>query len=298
MSVKASEGQVNMRNRLMFIAATVAGSSTGLAQPNTESVRIPGTTVEFTMVQTPADGGGTLWVLDTEVTWDLYDVYVYQLDTPEEDEIPADAVSRPSKPYVPPDRGFGHDGYPAMGMTLKAAREYCAWLSMKTGDTYRLPTRAEWQHFALAGSEAPYSFDEAASPENELVDHGWTSENSNYTTHPVGEKQPNAFGLRDVHGNLAEWVETGEDESARPRPKPMAIGGSWRQAAAEATAESTQRQASNWNASDPQIPKSKWWLADCSWVGFRFVREPRDGEPAEPQPKARETRPPATPSDP
>ncbi|MFT5422339.1 MAG: sulfatase activating formylglycine-generating enzyme [Phycisphaerales bacterium] len=295
MSNQDNEGQVNMLNRLMFIAATVAGSTTGFAQGDTETVRIPGTTVSFNMIETPAEGGGTLWVLDTEVTWDLYDVFVYQLDTPEEDEIPTDAVSRPSKPYVPPDRGFGHDGYPAMGMTLKAAREYCAWLSMKTGDSYRLPTVAEWQHFALAGSAPPYSFDEKATPDNELVDHAWTTENSNYTTHPVGEKQPNAFGLFDMHGNLAEWAETGEDPDARPRPKATAFGGSWRQPADEAAVDSFDKQASNWNASDPQIPKSQWWLADCSWVGFRFVREPSADEP---QTQAPETRPPATPSDP
>jgi len=267
-----------MRRNSFFIACIViAPVTTALAQSpaqvsaETETVRIPGTTVTFDLAPAITPDGDPIHVLTTEVTWDLYDVFVYQLDTPDEDAASVDAVSRPSKPYVPPDRGMGHDGYPAMGMTRYAAREFCAWLSKKTGDTYRLPTLAEWRHFALAGSEPPYHFDESLY---DLEQFAWTKENAEFTSHPVGEKSPNALGLHDIHGNVAEWVETGEDESARPRPKPAAAGGSWRQPADEATAHSLERQASHWNASDPQIPKSVWWLADCSWVGFRFVREP------------------------
>ncbi|MFG0304751.1 MAG: formylglycine-generating enzyme family protein [Phycisphaerales bacterium JB040] len=244
---------------------------TAASQVETETVRIPGTTVTFELAPVTTPDGGPIHVLTTEVTWDLYDVFVYQLDTPEEDASSVDAVSRPSKPYVPPDRGMGHDGYPAMGMTIHAARAFCDWLSMKTGDTYRLPTLEEWRHFALAGSEPPYHFDES---EHDLEQFAWTKENAEFTSHPVGGKTPNTLGLHDIHGNVAEWVETGEDENARPRPKPAAAGGSWRQPAEEATSGSLERQASHWNASDPQIPKSVWWLADCSWVGFRFVREP------------------------
>lgn len=240
------------------------------------TVRVPGTTVPFEMTLCPPSesrsdaesedtGSVPMWVLTTEVTWDLYDIYVYELDEPD-GSSPADALSRPSKPYVPPDRGFGHDGYPAIGMTRKAAEDFCRWLSLKTGLTARLPSKSEWASLARAGSDGPYC---CALTADTLTDAAWIKANSEHTTHPVAELQPNALGLYDMHGNAAEWVIT-------DTRRPYAMGGSYRDDASDATATSEQRQASSWNQSDPQIPKSQWWLADCSWVGFRFVIEAND----------------------
>ena len=64
-----------------------------------------------------------------------------------------DAISRPSKPYLPPDRGFGHDGYAAISLSHKNATEFCVWLSARTGRKYRLPTVVEWAHAAMAGTD-------------------------------------------------------------------------------------------------------------------------------------------------
>ena len=235
-------------------------------------LRVPGMTESFTMVRCPAgplvfdgnESGNTipeLYVLTTEVTWDLYDIYLYKLDEPEPGSV-LDGVSRPSKPYVPPDRGFGHEGYPAIGMTRKAAEGFCDWLGLKTGLEIRLPTVAEWQHLARAGDEEPGEPDSIA----------WHRGNAEHTTHPVGGLRPNAFGLFDVFGNAAEWVVS-------DTRKPIAYGGGYRDLPEESTAESFQKQMSNWNQSDPQIPKSQWWLADCSWVGFRFVIEAEGVDP-------------------
>ncbi len=226
----------------------------------TRSIRVPGTTVSFEIVLVPA---GTveidnehhevpaMWVLPHEVTWDLYDIFLYQLERPESERESigkgADAVTRPSKPYVPPDRGLGHEGYPAMGMTIHAARSFSEWLGGLTGVDCRLPTKAEWIHLSSGeGGQA------------------WHKENAEFTTHPVKRLEANEYGLYDTLGNVAEWVETGER-------RPIAMGGSYKQPEDECTPTSQMQQASNWNASDPQIPKSRWWLADCSWVGFRFV---------------------------
>ncbi len=238
--------------------------------PGTLDIRIPGTTVRFEMVVCPAgatsgDRGEpvavpSMYVLTTEATWDLYDIFVYQLDEPD-GSSDADAVSRPSKPYVPPDRGFGHEGYPAIGMTREAAEGFCAWLSLKLGLGVRLPTQSEWSYLATGGEPAPYCCGVDAGT---LDQAAWFAGDSAHTTHPVGEKKSNAFGLFDMHGNAAEWVTTGSRT-------PIAMGGGYRDDADECTARSFQEQTGDWNRSDPQIPKSKWWLADCSWVGFRFV---------------------------
>ncbi|MEX0875841.1 MAG: SUMF1/EgtB/PvdO family nonheme iron enzyme [Phycisphaerales bacterium] len=257
-------------------APTQYTDSDPAAEAETTTIRVPGTTVSFDLAACPAgtmtDGEGDpveippMLVLTTEVTWDLYDIFVYKLDE-SDGSSDADAVSRPSKPYVPPDRGFGHDGYPAMGMTRKAAEQFCEWLSLKLDLPVRLPTPHEWTYLAAAGGDAPYCCGLEAES---LGEAAWTRENSEHTTHPVGHKTTNAFGLFDVHGNVAEWVIT---DSRRP----LAMGGSYRDPADQCTAHATQQQTNAWNQSDPQIPKSRWWLADCSWVGFRFVIDATDG---------------------
>jgi formylglycine-generating enzyme required for sulfatase activity len=152
-----------------------------------------------------------------------------------------------------------------MGMTSEAASRFCEWLTLKTGRRYRLPTEAEWELACLAGSVDAYSFEDDAGA---LPAHAWYVENSDYTTHPVAKKEANGWGLFDMHGNVAEWVV---DEAG----KAVACGGSYQDEAAECTAGSRQRQTPLWNASDPQLPKSRWWLADCGFVGMRVVCEER-----------------------
>jgi formylglycine-generating enzyme required for sulfatase activity len=99
---------------------------------------------------------------------------------------------------------FGGGKQPASGVSWHDAQEYVQWLSGLTGQSYRLLTEAEWEYAARAGSTGPYSFEGDASV---LGEYAWYSENSGGTTHPVGEKKPNVFGLYDVHGNVGEWVE-------------------------------------------------------------------------------------------
>lgn len=255
--------------------------SVGISSPPQSSqeleLRVPGMTESFTLVLCPEGTISTnashadeteevaipsLYVLTTEVTWDLYDIYVYKLDEPEEGSD-ADVISRPSKPYVPPDRGFGHDGYPAIGMTRQAAEGFCDWLSLKTGLQTRLPTQDEWSYLALGGESADFC---CGNDLESIGDIAWFADNAERSTHRVGLKAPNSFGLFDMHGNIAEWVMS-------DTRKPIAFGGGYRDAADDCTGISFQRETSSWNQSDPQIPKSRWWLADCSWVGFRFVIE-------------------------
>ncbi len=227
---------------------------------------LAGTTATLEMVPIPAGAfrsGETtieipaMWMSKTEITWDLFDVFVYRLDATD-NGTPAgvDAVTRPSKPYLPPDRGFGHEGFPAISMSHKGAAEFCVWLSAKTGRTYRLPTEAEWEYAARAGAAEPVSLDEIA----------WYSGNAKDTTHRVGGKAANAWGLHDMLGNAAEWCDGADG-------KPVTRGGSYRDGKAVVAFGARVPQDSSWNMSDPQVPKSGWWLADCSFVGFRVVCE-------------------------
>lgn len=102
------------------------------------------------------------------------------------------------------DTGWGRGTRPAINVSWDDAQRYVSWLSRHTGKSYRLPSEAEWEYVARAGTTTLYSFgDDAAA----LDDHAWSKSNSERMTHPVGEKKPNGFGLYDVHGNVWEWVE-------------------------------------------------------------------------------------------
>ena len=107
------------------------------------------------------------WMERTEVTWREYEVYLLQRgNTGRNRDAPAsgkaDAVSGPTPPYGSPDQGWGRGSRPAITMTYYSATKYCDWLSEITGKKYRLPTEAEWEYAARAGSTSPYFF--AGSP--------------------------------------------------------------------------------------------------------------------------------------
>jgi len=94
-------------------------------------------------------------------------------------------------------------GRPASEINWSDAKQYAAWLSKLSGKVYRLPTEAEWEYVARAETTTPFFFGISVGP---LGDYAWTADNAK-TSQPVGQKNPNPFGLYDIYGNVAEWVE-------------------------------------------------------------------------------------------
>jgi formylglycine-generating enzyme required for sulfatase activity len=224
---------------------------------------IPGATAVLHMVPIPhpMPGRPPFFISTTEITWDLYDVFALRLDDPGDPKV--DAITRPSKPYLPPDRGWGHAGYPAMSITFEGATRFCDWLTKRVGRRYRLPTDVEWEHAARAGALTSFCF---GDDELGLPDYAWCAVNSDEVTHPVGTKKPNAWGLFDVHGNVAEWCVTSD-------LKATTCGGSYRDDPADLKYAARANPSAAWQRSDPQIPKSPWWLTDGPFVGFRVVTD-------------------------
>jgi formylglycine-generating enzyme required for sulfatase activity len=134
----------------------------------------------------------------------------------------------------------GTDNLPVEQVWWTDVEEFIRRLNAREGgDKYRLPTEAEWEYAARAGSTTAYSF---GNDPAQLKEYAWYKDNAGGKTHPVGQLKPNAWGLYDMHGNVMEWVQdwygryAAEPVTDPPGPPSgthrMRRGGAWNNAAA------------------------------------------------------------------
>ena len=248
------------------------------------------------------------WMAEIEVSWDEYLAFFKETSSQGRTEgmvitnKDADAISGPTPPWGAPDQGWGKGERPAITMSWRAANVYCQWLSKVTGKKYRLPTEAEWEYACRAGTQTPYFFE--GNPKK-FTSEGFlkkvfkpdTAEigsrvnykvNSNSKTIDPSKVKPNAFGLKNMLGNVAEFcsdyyaADSYLADSLRLNPagplrgqEHVIRGGSFKSDARDvrsASRDYTKTKA--WLVTDPQMPKSIWWYSDCIDVGFRVVCEP------------------------
>jgi formylglycine-generating enzyme required for sulfatase activity len=140
---------------------------------------------------------------------------------------------------------WGRGQMPVINVSWDEAKKYVAWLSQKTGKTYRLLTEAEWEYAARAGTTTRYYWGDDVGKNNANC-NGCGSQWDNKQTAPIGSFKPNAFGLYDMAGNVWEWVEDAWHENYIGAPTD---GSAWRQGG------NTSRRAArggSWN-DNPQI---------------------------------------------
>ena len=130
------------------------------------------------------------WMSETQVTQRLWTAVMGRLP---------DLLTK--KEYINPL-------YPVVNVSWNDATEFCRHLNYKLGLTeqygYRLPTEAEWEYAARAGTKTIFSF---GDDEKDLENYGWFKGNSGGHPQVVGQKLPNPFGLYDMHGNVWEWCQ-------------------------------------------------------------------------------------------
>tara|TARA_B100000315_G_scaffold260498_1_gene322405 strand:- start:12962 stop:13873 length:912 start_codon:yes stop_codon:yes gene_type:complete len=107
------------------------------------------------------------------------------------------------KKYFPADEGWGRGRRPVINVDWSDAKSYTEWLSRKTNKKYRLLSEAEWEYMARANTTTRYHFGDGIGQSDAQFDY----DSRQKRTVSVGSFKSNAFGIHDVHGNVAEWVE-------------------------------------------------------------------------------------------
>lgn len=260
--------------------ALVLAPSTGLGRNTTHddlaayTETLPSTVIKFNMK--PVAGGSVkiggkeiavkpFYISENDTPWEAFDAFT-QSGPPskayDQTKFGPDAVARPSRSYILPDLGWGHHGYPAINLAFDSADMYCRWMASVTHKKYRLPTQAEWELACRQGNP-----DSVLSNDAQVDKLSWNSGNAGGTTHPIGTKAADKLGLFDMLGNVGNWATDVDG-------KPILCGMSFKDNPLDISPSMARKMDPAWQVTDPQIPKSRWWLSDAPFCGFRVVCEP------------------------
>jgi len=288
-----------------FNMIAISGGEFKMGSPDDESYRRKDEGPQRNVKLSP------FFMAEIEVSWDEFLAWFGQTASEGRKEAEAtlaevDAITGATPPWGAPDQGWGKGQRPAITMSHHAAVQYCRWLSHITGKIYRLPTEAEWEYAARGASQTAYPFDGTPKDYSELsfwnkwmgVDITTIGQyvtykaNSDCKTQLPDVVKANPFGLKNMHGNVAEfcsdWYSADTYKNYKEEvvidPKGPAIGrehvvrgGSFRSDASELrSAARSYTQTKDWLKTDPQMPKSIWWYSDVNHVGFRVVCEVPD----------------------
>jgi formylglycine-generating enzyme required for sulfatase activity len=171
----------------------------------------------------------------------------------------------------PHAEGWGRERRPVINVDWAAARDYAQWLSECSGRDYRLPSEAQWEYAARAGSTTAWFWGGAEAGADT---HAWYSGNSKDRTWPVGGKRGNSWGLHDMAGNVWEWVEDVWHPDYRGAP---GDGDAWVETNSNDAARRVLRGGSWFNS--PESLRSAIRIFDGpdfrnSVIGFRVVCRP------------------------
>lgn len=179
----------------------------------------------------------------------------------------ADWKERPGSFRSP---GFAQAGdHPAVCVSWEDAQAYVRWLSSRSGLPVRLPSEAEWEYAARAGTTTPYSWGTSIAPWQANFRAG-EADGGHWRQHtvPVRSFAPNPWGIYQVHGNVWEWVEDGWNPSYADAPH----NGSARQ---EATSSKRGVRGGSWLNGPRGVRSARRHAAEPGWrrsdIGFRIA---------------------------
>ena len=119
--------------------------------------------------------------------------------------------------YTPGDAGWGRGEHPVINVSWEVVQSFIAWLNDKTGGNFRLPSEAEWEYAARAGSRTKYSWGDDIGNNRANCHNSYCGDRWEHTA-PVGSFPANAWGLHDMHGNVQEWVQDCWNDSYQGAP--------------------------------------------------------------------------------